>query len=75
MPRSAKRKNPKSSEKDRPVPAKVQKLVVSPPISEPWTEPAGPFQRILGFSFLHSGASEMSSPNELKSLPWLEWQQ
>ena len=30
-PRSAKRKNPNSSEKDRPVPAKVQKLGVSPP--------------------------------------------
>ena len=30
-PRSAKRKNPSSSEKDLPVPAKVQKLVVSPP--------------------------------------------
>ena len=30
-PRSAKRKNPSSSEKDRPVPAKVQKLGVSPP--------------------------------------------
>ena len=30
-PRSAKRKNPNSFEKDRPVPAKVQKLGVSPP--------------------------------------------
>ena len=30
-PRSAKRKNPSSSEKDRPVPAKVQKLGASPP--------------------------------------------
>ena len=30
-PRSVKRKKPSSSEKDRPVPAKVQKLVVSPP--------------------------------------------
>ena len=30
-PRSAKRKNPSSSEKDRPVPTKVQKLGVSPP--------------------------------------------
>ena len=30
-PRSAKRKNLRSSEKDRPVPAKVQKLGVSPP--------------------------------------------
>ena len=30
-PRSAKRKNPSSSENDWPVPAKVQKLVVSPP--------------------------------------------
>ena len=36
-PRSAKRKNPSSSEKDRPVPAKVQKLEVSPPspVQEP----------------------------------------
>ena len=36
-PRSAKRKNPNSSEKDRPVPAKVKKLGVSPPspIREP----------------------------------------
>ena len=36
-PRSAKRKNPSSSEKDRPVPAKVQKLGVSPlsPVREP----------------------------------------
>ena len=30
-PRSAKRKNPSSSEKDRPVPAKVQKLRAPPP--------------------------------------------
>ena len=30
-PRSVKRKKPSSSEKDRPVPAKVQKLGVSPP--------------------------------------------
>ena len=30
-PRSAKKKNPNSSEKDRPVLAKVQKLGVSPP--------------------------------------------
>ena len=36
-PRSAKRKNPSSSEKDRPVPAKVQKLGASPPspVQEP----------------------------------------
>ena len=32
-PRSAKRKKPSSSEKDRPVPAKVQKLGESPPSS------------------------------------------
>ena len=30
-PWSAKRKNPSSSEKDRPVPAKIKKLLVSPP--------------------------------------------
>ena len=30
-PRSVKRKKPSSSEKDRPVPAKIQKLGVSPP--------------------------------------------
>ena len=32
-PRSAKRKNPSSSKKDRPVPAKVKKLGASPPSS------------------------------------------
>ena len=47
----------------------------TPPISEPWPEPAGPFQKSLVFSSSHSGASEKSPPNELKSLPWWEWQQ
>ena len=58
-----------------PAPALGQEKEETPPISEPWLELAGPFQRNLGFSFLHSGASEMSPPNELKSLPWWEWQQ
>ena len=46
----------------------------TPPISEPWPEPVGPFQKSLGFSFLHYGASETSPLNKLKSLPWWEWQ-
>ena len=58
-----------------PAPALGQEKEETPPISEPWPEPAGPFQRSLGFSFLHSGAFETSPPNELKSLPWWEWQQ
>ena len=41
-PRSAKRKNPNSSEKDRPVPAKVQKLGVSPPSPVQEPEQASP---------------------------------
>ena len=41
-PRSAKRKNPTSSEKDRPVPAKVQKLGVFPPSPVREPEQASP---------------------------------
>ena len=41
-PLSAKRKNPNSSEKDRPVPAKVQKLGVSPPSPVQEPEQASP---------------------------------
>ena len=41
-PRSAKRKNPNSSENDRPVPAKVQKLGVSPPSPVREPEQASP---------------------------------
>ena len=41
-PRSAKRKNPNSSEKDRPVSAKVQKLGVSPPSPVREPEQASP---------------------------------
>ena len=58
-----------------PAPVLEQEKEETPPISEPWPEPAGPSQRSSGFSFLHSGASEMSPPNELKSLPWWEQQQ
>ena len=58
-----------------PVPVLEQEKEETPLISEPWPEPAGPFQRSLVFSSSHSGASEKSPPNELKSLPWWEWQQ
>ena len=58
-----------------PVPVLEQEKEETPPISEPWPEPAGPFQKSLVFSSSHSGASEKSPPNELKSLPWWEWQQ
>ena len=58
-----------------PAPALGKEKEETPPISEPWPEPASPFQRSLGFSFMHSGAFKMSPPNELKSLPWWEWQQ
>ena len=57
-----------------PAPVLEQEKEETPPISE-WPEPASPFKRSLGFSFLHSGASEMSPPNELKSPPWWEQQQ
>ena len=56
-------------------PVLKQEKEETPPISESWPEPAGPFQRSLVFSSSHSGASETSAPNELKSLPWWEWQQ
>ena len=58
-----------------PAPVLKQEKEKTPPISEPWPEPAGPSQRSLGFSFSHSGASEMSPSNERKSLPWWEQQQ
>ena len=41
-PRSVKRKKPSSSEKDQPVPAKVQKLGVSPPSPVQEQEQASP---------------------------------
>ena len=41
-PRSEKRKNPSSFEKDRPVPTKVQKLGVSPPSPVREPEQASP---------------------------------
>ena len=53
-----------------PAPVLEQEEEETPPISKPWSEPAGPFQKSLVFSFSHSGASETSPPNELKSLPW-----
>ena len=59
-PRSAKRKNPSSSEKDRPVPAKVQKLGVSPP--SPVREPeraSSPLDKVQ-----NSGASSPSPAQE-----------
>ena len=58
-----------------PAPVLGQEKEETPPIFEPWLEPADPFQRSLVFSFSHSGDSEMSPPNETKSLPWWEWQQ
>ena len=73
-PRSAKRKNPSSSKKDRPVPAKVQKLGVSPPshVREP-ERASTPLAEVQ-----NSGASppspaqereRASSPLVLTSLP------
>ena len=61
-PRSAKRKNPSSSEKDRPVPAKVQKLVVSPPslVREP-KRASPPLAEVQ-----NSGASPPSPAQELE---------
>ena len=59
-PRSAKRKNPSSSEKDRPVPAKVQKLGVSPPSPVRELEPASlPLAEVQ-----NSGASPPSPAQE-----------
>ena len=59
-PRSAKRKNPSSSEKDRPVPTKVQKLVVSPP--SPVREPERASPPLAEVQ--NSGASPPSSAQE-----------
>ena len=73
-PRSAKRKNRSSSEKDRPVPAKVQKLGVSPP--SPVREPERALTPLAEVQ--NSGASPLSpaqepewasSPLVLTSLP------
>ena len=61
-PRSVKRKKPSSSEKDRPVPAKVQKLVVSPPslVREPG-QASSPL-----VTAQNSGASPPSPAQELE---------
>ena len=61
-PRSAKRKKPISSEKDRPVPAKVQKLGVSPP--SPVREPEWASSPLAGVQKL--GASPPSPVRELE---------
>ena len=59
-PRSAKRKNSNSSEKDRPVPAKVQKLGVSPP--SPAQEPEQALSPLAEVQ--DSGASSPSPAQE-----------
>ena len=61
-PRSAKRKKPSSSEKDRPVPAKVRKLRVSPPSSVREPEQASPSLAEVQ----NSGAFPPSSAQELE---------
>ena len=61
-PRSAKRKKPSSSEKDRPVPAKVQKLRVSPP--PPVREPEQASPPLADVQ--NSGASPPSPAQELE---------
>ena len=61
-PRSVKRKQPSSSEKDQPVPAKVQKFGVSPP--SPVREP-GPASSPL-VTAQNSGASPPSPAQELE---------
>ena len=72
-PRSAKRKKPSSSEKDRPVPAKVQKLGVSPPspVREP-EQASSPLAKVQ-----NSGASPPPSAQELEwaSSPLVEVQE
>ena len=72
-PRSAKRKKPSSSEKDRPVPAKVQKLGVSPPspVREP-EQASPPLAEVQ-----NSGASPPFSAQELEraSSPLVEVQE
>ena len=72
-PRSAKRKNPNSSEKDRPVPAKVQKLGVSPPSPVRELEQASPPLAEVQ----NSGASRPSPAQELEraSSPLVEVQE
>ena len=72
-PRSAKRKKPSSFEKDRPVPAKVQKLGESPPSSVREPERASPPLAEVQ----NSGASPPSSAQELEraSSPLVEVQE
>ena len=61
-PRSVKRKKPSSSEKDRSVPAKVQKLGVSPP--SPVREPGQASSPLV--TAQNSGASPPSPAQELE---------
>ena len=72
-PRSVKRKKPSSSEKDRPVPAKVKKLGVSPPflVREPG-QTSPPLAEVQ-----NSGASPPSPAQELEraSSPLVEVQE
>ena len=72
-PRSEKRKNPNSSEKDRSVPAKVQKLGVSPPLPVRELEQASPPLADVQ----NSGASPPSPAQELEpaSSPLIEVQE
>ena len=72
-PRSAKRKKPSSSEKDRPVPAKVQKLGESPSSLVRESERASPPLAEVQ----NSGASSPSSAQELEraSSPLVEVQE
>ena len=71
--RSVKRKKPNSSEKDRPVPAKVQKLGVSPPF--PVREPGQASQPLAEVQ--NSGGSPPSPAQELEraSSPLVEVQE
>ena len=72
-PQSVKRKKPSSSEKDRPVPAKIQKLGVSPPspVREP-EQASPPLAEVQ-----NSGASPPSLAQELEwaSSPLVEVQE
>ena len=72
-PRSAKKKKLSSSEKDRPVPTKVQKLEVSPPSPVRESEQASPPLTEVQ----NSGASPPSSAQELEraSSPLVEVQE
>ena len=72
-PRSVKRKKPSSSKKDRPVPAKVQKLGVSPP--SPVREPGQASSPLVKVQ--NSGASPPSPTQELEraSSPLVEVQE